>query len=94
MSSIQREYTDFLSTESREWFILGYGLGNAQLYVLSPGLIVVVVAAVVVVVAMVGAVTSTHSVVHSALNVALYSLPLPPQSLVPDTTLVSLFVYP
>ena len=71
---------------------MGYGLGNAQLNVLSPGLIVVVVAAVVVVVAMVGAVTSTHSVVHSALNVALYSLP--PQSLVPDTTLVSLFVYP
>ena len=79
---------------------MGYGLGNAQLNVLSPGLIVVVVAVVVVVVvvvvvgvvAVVGAVTSTHSVVHSALNVALYSLP--PQSLVPDTTLVSLFVYP
>ena len=38
------------------------------------------------------ALACTHSVVHSALNVARYSLPL--QSLVPDTTLGSSFVLP
>ena len=73
---------------------------NTYTKVFSPGLIVVamivfvviVVVVVVVVVFVVEAVWSRHSILHSALNVALYSLPL--QSLAPDTTLGSSFVPP
>ena len=54
--------------------------------------VVIDIVVVVVVVFVVEALASTHSILHSALNVAPYSLPL--QSLAPDTTLGSGAVFP